>query len=203
MDLSIGGIMTFKRDEDQSQLEGVLVGTEAPNFIIVRFNKIPDGFSFSEGQAYAATYVSSGIVYRVHNTVLGSLKKMNLVVLTYPVVYDQDVLRKEPRVACSIPATAKIERNALKGLITDISNHGCQFMVKIPSSIKLYSISVLTDINLSLSMLGERDPTRLKGKVRNTNFDEFKIALGIEFEKMESQISQRLTHFIENLKVVQ
>jgi hypothetical protein len=52
-------------------------------------------------------------------------------------------------------------------------------------------------------MLGERDPTRLQGKVRNTNIDEFKIALGIEFEKMEEQISCRLTHFIEKLKVIQ
>jgi hypothetical protein len=75
--------------------------------------------------------------------------------------------------------------------------------VKIPATIKLHRISVLTDINLSLSMLGERDPTRLRGKVRNTNIDEFKIALGIEFEKMEQQISRRLNHFIENLLVVQ
>jgi c-di-GMP-binding flagellar brake protein YcgR len=203
MDLPIGGKMTFKLGDDERQIEGVLVGAEEPNFIIVRFTQILEDFPINEGQSYAASYVTSGAIYRVHNSVLGYLEKLHLVVLSYPVTFEKDALRKEPRVSCSIPATAKIERNALRGLITDISNHGCQFIVKIPATIKLYRISVLTDINLSLSMLGERDPTRLQGKVRNTNIDEFKIALGIEFEKMETQISQRLNHFIENLLVVQ
>lgn len=203
MDLSLGGKISFRREEGQDTIDGVLVGLEAPDFVIVRLTEISDNFPFTEGQSYAATYVSAGIIYRVHNTVLGYLRKLNLAVLSYPVVFEQDDLRKEPRVACSIPATAKIEHNALKGLITDISNHGCQFIVKIPSGIKLYRISVLTDINLSLAMLGQKDPTRLQGKVRNTNIDEFKIALGIEFENMESQISQRLNYFIENLKVIQ
>lgn len=203
MDLPIGGELTFKRDDDERQLEGILVGAEEPNFIIVRITQTSDDFSIAEGQSYSTTYVSSGAVYRVHNSVLGYMEKLKLAVLSYPVSYEKDVLRKEPRVSCAIPATAKIERNALRGLITDISNHGCQFIVKIPATIKLYRISVLTDINLSMSMLGEKDPTRLQGKVRNTNIDEFKIALGIEFEKMEEQISHRLSHFIENLSVVQ
>ena len=203
MDLPIGGKMTFKPEDDERQLEGILVGIDEPNCIIVRFTQIPEAFPINEGQSYAATYVSSGTVYRVYNSVLGCMEKMNLVVLSYPVTFEKDALRQEPRVSCAIPATAKIQRNALRGLITDISNHGCQFIVKIPATIKLHRISVLTDINLSLSMLGERDPTRLRGKVRNTNIDEFKIALGIEFEKMEQQISQRLNHFIENLMVVQ
>lgn len=203
MDLPIGGNMTFKPEDDEQQIEGVLVGVDEPNFIIVRFTQVPEAFPINEGQSYVATYVSSGTVYRVYNSVLGYLEKMNLVVLSYPVTFEKDALRQEPRVSCAIPATAKIERNALRGLITDISKHGCQFIVKIPATIKLHRISVLTDINLSLSMLGERDPTRLQGKVRNTNIDEFKIALGIEFEKMEQQISQRLNHFIENLLVVQ
>lgn len=203
MDLPIGGKMTFKLGDDERQMEGVLVGAEEPNFIIVRLTQIQEDFQITEGQSYAASYVTSGAIYRVHNSVLGYLEKLHLAVLSYPVTFEKDALRKEPRVSCSIPATAKIERNALRGLITDISNHGCQFIVKIPATIKLHRISVLTDINLSLSMLGERDPTRLQGKVRNTNIDEFKIALGIEFEKMETQISQRLNHFIENLLVVQ
>ena len=203
MDLPIGGKITFKPEDDERQIEGVLVGVDEPNFVIVRLIQVLDNFPINEGQSYAATYVSSGTVYRVYNSVLGYLEKMNLIVLSYPVTFEKDTLRKEPRVSCAIPATAKIERNALRGLITDISNHGCQFIVKIPATIKLHRISVLTDINLSLSMLGERDPTRLQGRVRNTNIDEFKIALGIEFEKMEQQISQRLNHFIENLLVVQ
>ena len=203
MDLSIGGKMTFKLGDDERKIEAILVGAEAPHYIIVRFIQSLDNYPISEGQTYVASYVSAGTLYRVHNSVLAYLKKLNLAVLSYPVTLTKDELRKEPRVSCSIPATARIERNALKGFITDISNHGCQFIVKIPATIKLYRISVLTDINLSLSMLGERDPTRLQGKVRNTNIDEFKIALGIEFERMEEQISHRLTHFIENLKEIQ
>ena len=203
MDLPIGGKMSLKLGDDSRQMEGVLVGVEAPRFIIVRLTKVIQDLPVEEDQSYSATYMSLGTIYRVHNSVLGYIKKLNLAVLSYPITFEQDNLRKEPRINCSIPATANIDKNALKGLITDISNHGCQFIVKIPATFKLYRISVLTDINLSLAMIGQSDPTYLKGKVRNTNIDEFKIALGIEFEKMEAQISSRLNHFLENLRVLQ
>ena len=203
MDLQIGGKISLKLGDDPQKVEGLLVGAEEPHFIIVRLVKPSNSPSIAEGQSYAATYMSMGTIYRVHNSVLGFLKKLNLLVLSYPVTYEQDNLRREPRINCSIPATAKIDKNALKGLITDISSNGCQFIVKIPTTFRLYSISVLKDIDLSLAMLGSADPTSLKGKVRNTNIDEFKIALGIEFDSLEDQTSSQLTDFIKNLRMSQ
>ena len=160
MDLQIGGKISLKLGDDPQKVEGILVGAEEPHFIIVRLIKSSNSPSIAEGQSYAATYMSMGTIYRVHNSVLGFLKKLNLLVLSYPVTYEQDNLRREPRINCSIPATAKIDKNALKGLITDISSNGCQFIVKIPTTFRLYSISVLKDIDLSLAMLGSADPTQ-------------------------------------------
>ena len=202
MDLSIGSAITLRVEEDPTKLEGTLIGVQPGELLVVRLEKGRANALIREGRSCSATYLSAGVVYRLQSRVLGFLSGYDLVVLAFPETYETDVLRREPRFTCHIPATANIEKNALRGLVTDISQHGCQFIVKIPANFKLHRVSVLTDINLSLATMGTPDTPQLKGKVRNTNIDEFKIALGIEFEKMETQISDRLNLFIDHLKML-
>ena len=204
MDLQIGGKISLKLGDDPQKVEGILVGAEEPNFIIVRLIKESNSPSIAEGQSYAATYMSMGTIYRVHNSVLGFLKKLNLLVLSYPVTYEQDNLRREPRINCSIPATAKIDKNALKGLITDISSNGCQFIVKIPTTFRLYSISVLKDIDLSSGHAGEpRTPPTSKVRSAIPILMSSKLHWELNSIPLEDQTSSQLTDFIKNLRMAQ
>ena len=202
MDVQIGSKMALIFDNDTREVAGVFVGSETPNFFIVRLPKISNGFTIKAGDHLSASYLSSGNLYKAETSVLDVIKKYDLVVLSYPETHKTKAMRKEARISCNIPATANIDKSALKGLITDISNHGCQFIFKIPATFKPYRVSVLTDIHISLSAIGHTDPTHLKGRVRNTSIDEFKIVLGIEFEKLEEQISQNLKGFIKNLTIL-
>ena len=188
--------------DDQGEVEGVVVGSEALSHMMVRLPPDFDGSTLKEGQPLWVSYIFSGNTYKFESSVLHYLKKFALVFLSYPQACEMYPLRREDRINCSIPATASIQQKAFKGLVNDISYHGCQFIVKIPATFKLYQVSVLTDIDLSLSLSGYADPDQLKGKVRNTNIDEFKIVLGIEFEKLEEQFTQRLGDFIEKLKTL-
>lgn len=202
MDVYIGSTISLQLDDSQSALKGRLVGAEAPNFFIVRLPPDFDGSAIQTGQSMSATYLQNGLTRTFKASVLHRVPKFQLIFLSYPEIYDSESLRKEDRVNCHIPATANIEEKPLKGLVTDISNHGCQFIVKIPTTFKLYRVSVLTDIHLELSLFEPREAARLKGKVRNTHIDEFKIVLGIEFETLEHKLSHRIKGLINELDVL-
>ncbi len=203
MDVQIGSAMSLKFSDDQQEMEGLFVGSEAHDYMIVRLPLGIERNALQEGRPLSVSYELSGNAYHIETSILYFLDKFNLVFLSYPQAYEINTLRKENRINCHIPATASIDRKALKGLITDISNNGCQFIVKIPATFKLNRVSVLTDINLSLSTFGQSDSAQLKGKVRNTNIDEYKIVLGIEFDQLEEHFSQRLKGFIQRMKVLQ
>ncbi|WP_419656442.1 putative pilus assembly protein PilZ, type IV [Desulfosarcina variabilis str. Montpellier] len=195
--------LTFSNDPKEKETEGIFVGSEPPKYTIFRLPSDFNSASLKKGQPLGVKCAASGNVYTYNASVMDYLEKYKLVFISYPQTVEQVPLRKEDRIGCCIPATANVQKRALKGLVTDISYHGCQFNVKIPPTFKLQRVSVLTDIDLSLSLSGYTDPQALKGKVRNTNFDEFRIALGIEFEKLEDQFVKRLSDFIERLKTLQ
>ncbi len=203
MDVQIGSAMSLKFSDDQQEIEGLFVGSEAHDYMIVRLPLGIDRTALEKGRPLSVSYESSGNAFHIESSILYYLEKFQLIFLSYPQAYEISTLRKEDRINCHIPATVSIDRKALKGLITDISNNGCQFIVKIPSTFKLHRVSVLTDINLALSSFGQSDPTQFKGKVRNTNIDEYKIVLGIEFDQLEEHSSRRLKGFIEKMKVLQ
>jgi hypothetical protein len=186
----------------QMQEAGVFVGYEQDRYIIVR---LPSDFSdidLKPGQRVHLKYDFAGTAYRYESSVLHYLNKFGLVFLSYPGSVETNSLRKEDRISCRIPATASIQSRPLKGLVTDISRHGCQFCVRIPATFKLQQVSVLEEVSLSLFLNGDEHPEPLKCKVRNTNFDEFKIVLGIEFGQMEQRLAQRLEGYMEKLKVL-
>jgi hypothetical protein len=195
--------LTFFDAPQKTEVRSILVGSEIFSYIIFRLPSDYKGPEIRQGQGLSVKYTSSGNAYEYQSSVIHYLEKFSLVFISYPHTFEQVPLRKEDRVSCCIPATANVQKRALKGLVTDISHHGCQFNVKIPSTFKLQQVSVLTDIDLSLFLSGYTTPKALKGKVRNTHFDEFRIALGIEFEKLEDQFVKRLSDFIDHLKTVQ
>lgn len=205
IDFSIGcpATLVFSSDSREGETEGLFVGYEMFNYIIFR---LPYDFNVSTlkmGRPVGVKHTSTGNVYTYQSSVMHYLERFNLLFISYPDTFERAAMRKEDRVSCRIPATANVQKKALKGLVTDISYHGCQFSVKIPSTFKLQQVSVLTDIDLSLTLTGYTDSELLKGKVRNTNFDEFRIVLGIEFDTLGEKFAKQLADYIEHLRILQ
>lgn len=203
MDAQLGSTVTLQIDGQDEKTETLFIGAEAPNFIIVRLPVGIDQSALHEGTSLAVSYIASGNVYKFQSSILHLMKKFSLIFLTCPETYETKALRKEARISCHIPATVSIDRKAMKGLVTDISNNGCRFIVKIPTNFKPYRVAVLSDILLSLSLYGEEKLDELKGKVRNTNVDESKIVLGIEFDNLEEPYSHKLKGIIERIDVLE
>ena len=199
----IGSTTSIAFGSVQMDGEGLFVGYEKERYIIVGLPSDFNGIDLKPGQQLRLNYNCSGNAYSYATSVLHYLEKFGLVFLSHPKSMKTNSLRREDRVSCRIPATANIQSKALKGMVTDISHHGCQFCVKIPATFKLHQVSMLTDVHLSLTLSDSEDPKSFKCKVRNTNFDESRIVLGIEFDALEERFSQRLESYIKKMKVLQ
>ncbi len=201
LNIELGNSLLIDMPDSDTTIKSALIGLEPQQYLIVR---IPVG-SDIEDQLQKLTklsisYVSLGTTYGFEARILGTTAKpVQLLFLSYPdVVVEQDQ-REAPRVTCHIPATATINQTPLNGIITDMSHNGCRFVVRIPTKITPYQVRILTDVNLSFCMHGIDGSEELLGVVRNTSIDRFRIALGIEFEKMASETKDKIKDYLEKL----
>jgi hypothetical protein len=159
---------------------------------------------FRAQEEVVVRYIHNAEIYRFRATITGQIEDpAELLFISYPDLVEDGERRKHVRVNCEIPATASINKALLNGMITDISSQGCRFIVNLPGGIQPCQVNVLTDVNLSISLQDQAPPEELSGRVRNTNIDRFRIALGIEFEKLSDHIANNLKALIDRFTPLQ
>jgi hypothetical protein len=198
LNIELGDRVIIKGELPEQDLSCVLVGLEAPRYLII---SKPQGLTprrFKTGEEVVVRYVHKAEIYRFRAKVTAQIDApAELLFITYPDQVEDGEERKCVRISCEIPATASINKAMLNGLITDISSQGCRFIVNLPGSMQPCQVKVLTDVNLSLSLQDEAPPQELSGRVRNTSIDRFRIALGIEFEKLSDRIAKSLQAYVD------
>lgn len=201
LNIELGNHLLIQMPDEDVAVKSALIGLEPQQYLIVR---IPKGADIQDHlnnvKQLSVTYVSLGTTYGFEAKVLGTTSSpVKLLFLSYPdVVVEQDQ-RESPRVSCHIPASATINQTPLNGIITDMSHIGCRFVVRIPAKITPYQVRILTDVHLSFALHGIDGSEELLGVVRNTSIDRFRIALGIEFEKLTPDMSAKIKDYLEKL----
>jgi hypothetical protein len=205
LNIELGNPLLIKSEGLEAPVKSALIGLESHKYLIIQIPSVSEFRDrLGENQKLKISYVTLGMTYEFDATVLGyTLKPFKLLFLSYPESVQEADKRRESRVNCHIPATANINQTPLNGVITDINNHGCRFIVRIPTKIQPYQVRILTDVNLSFALHGIEGSEQLQGVVRNTTIDRFRIALGIEFEKIGVEVSDKLRDYLENLGDVQ
>jgi hypothetical protein len=198
LNIDLGDRVVIKGDQPGDDAGCVLVGLEAPHYLILRKPLARPPHRFKAGREVVVRYIHNAEVYRFRATVTGQVDEpAELLFLSYPDLVEDGEQRNQARINCEIPATASIDEALLNGLITDISQQGCRFIVNLPGNIRPCQVKVLTDVNLSIALGNEAPPQELCGRVRNTNIDRFRIALGIEFEKLSDRIADGLKAYVD------
>lgn len=198
LNIALGDRVIIKGELPEQDLSCVLVGLEAPRYLIISKPQGQMPRRFKTGQEVLVRSVHNAEIYRFRASVTGQIDEpAELLFITYPDLVEDGEERKSVRISCEIPATASINKALLNGLITDISSQGCRFIVNLPGHMQPCQVKVLTDVNLSLSLQDEAPPQELSGRVRNTNIDRFRIALGIEFEKLSDRIAESLKAYVD------
>ena len=204
LNIALGDRVIIKGEGPGDDASSVLVGLEAPHYLILRkpLTEIPR--CFKAGQEAMVRYIHNAVIYRFRATITGQVDEpAELIFLSYPDLVEDGEQRHQARINCEIPATASIDEALLNGLITDINQQGCRFIVNLPGNIQPCQVKVLTDVNLSIALGNEAPPQELSGRVRNTNIDRFRIALGIEFEKLSDRIADGLKAYVDRYTPLQ
>jgi c-di-GMP-binding flagellar brake protein YcgR len=201
LNIEWGSPLSMQMEAMEDHFESVLVGLEPPAYLIVQMPLIADPERrFTEGQHFVVRYFSMGNAYEFRSRVLGFiLKPFRLIFLSYPDSVVSLHWRKSPRRSCYIPAVAAFEGREVKGVISDISRDGCKFNIKVPPGLKPLQVHVIDNIKLSFTLLGMEGIQHFQGKVRNTNQDRERIALGIELEDLDAEIAHRISSHIGGL----
>lgn len=198
LNISLGDRVIIKGDRPGEDLSCLLVGLEAPHYLIVRKPKAQVTRRYQNGREVMVRYIHNAEIYRFRGEVIDQIDHpAELLFLSYPELVEDGEERNHARINCEIPATASIDEALLNGLITDISSQGCRFIVNLPGNIQPCQVKVLTDVNLSIALQDEAPPQELSGRVRNTNIDRFRIALGIEFERLSDRIAGSLKAYVD------
>lgn len=201
LNIELGNSLLIDIPGMESAVKSALIGLEPHQYLIIR---IPLGSDlldkFNKAETLSVTYISLGTTYGFEAKVIGTTQHpVQLLFLSYPSVVVEKNQRESPRVNCHIPATAIINETPLNGIITDMSHSGCRFVVRIPIKITPYQVRILTDVHLSFALHGIDGSEELLGVVRNTSIDRFHIALGIEFENLADDTSDKIRDYLEKL----
>ena len=201
LNVELSNPLSIQIEGMEGHFKSILVGLVPQEYLIIRIPSfLPDQNQLHEGKHLTVQYQSLGKIYVFLSNIIGLVDKpYPLIFLSYPETVDSLHRRKNPRVNCYIPAIANLEKTELKGVISDISRNGCKFIIKVPSILQLQQILVVNDIKLSFPLSGMRGMQNFQGKVRNTTQDKERIAWGIEFEKLDAEISNSIETYIDRM----
>jgi c-di-GMP-binding flagellar brake protein YcgR len=199
--MKIGTILKIQIEGSPNRITSELVGAEEGKYLIV---KMP----FLKSLANTAKFVSKGtniIIRYIHKgTVFGFKSRVShfisdpvrLVFIEYPKMIENHELRAHKRVECCLPANVKVKDNKIEGDITDISKGGCQLVIekaKVESSLILL---VEDEINISFRLPGVRKTLTVAGKQKTLKLDGDCVNIGIEFDKLNIEVQERLYGFL-------
>jgi len=195
LNVELGSELSIQIEGMEEHFESILVGLEPPAYLIVQMPLLFDvGRHFEEGNRFVVRYFCLDNAYEFRSTVLASIvKPFRLIFLSYPETVVSLNVRKSRRISCYIPAVARFDGQEVKGVISDISREGCKFNIKVPPGLKPLKVYVVDDVRLSFTVLGMGGIQHFQGKVRNTNQNGERIALGIELEDLDAKMAHKIS----------
>lgn len=176
-----------------------LIGMKPEVFLIIKSPTIiADRDLLAEGSSLIVRYAFLGDVCRFNTDVLGSNRNpFKVTFLSYPDVVEKIEFRETQRVHCLFPATLDYGELEIKGMITDISLGGCKFRTEAIEQIEGLMLKKEGDVSLKFQLPGHAGTKRFSGKIKKVEFDT-NFALGIGFRKMDEDIRQAMTAYVES-----
>ncbi|CAG1066610.1 hypothetical protein BAC1_02232 [uncultured bacterium] len=201
--LATGSEVLLEIEALKLRIKCVLVGFETGQYIIIRLSSKDLIGNFRSEQIKSGQllvrYLYQGAVYGFRTEVLNVVATpAKIFFLSYPVKIEEYVTRDRDRFDCALPAGTMVDNEIIDMVIIDISNEGCQCVIKTsPSKSILYShMQVNKMLDIRVQFPGKEGMYRLPGRVRNLSKGQDRITLGVKFEGLAPAASERIKEFI-------
>ncbi|MCG8471250.1 MAG: flagellar brake protein [Desulfobacterales bacterium] len=205
LNIEMGNRMRFLFHDTEEPIGGALVGLEPQEYLIVRLDLPAELNRFAQkGDQITARYMSLGNEYGFSATIIEHIASPDrLVFITYPDEVENIDIRKSSRVSCFIPATAIFDGRKLKGTLTDISQSGCRFVIRLPATLQARQLRLVDEMQLKFPLMGIEGIQEFTCKVRNTSIDKERIAMGVEFTSPEAELTKSIKNYIKKVVEIQ
>lgn len=184
------------------------VGYARGRFVVTHMPVVPEN---SREALHQMLYPDNGIIARflLEGTVMGFSASIiraiqipfPLLFLTYPEKLETLDLRRHQRVPCCIPATADLGRQAVPGMIVDLSLTGCQFSA-VPQAEQPLQPQVDEQICLHCKLFGQGEDARLPGMIKRVAMSERRLQLGLKFQDVSQETVQAIDSYLQNALLV-
>lgn len=188
--LDVGSLMDLRINGFGDVFKAVLIGQAYEEYLLIK-TALPKDFKndLQPGATVHMGYHNQGPRYTFESQVLEVIDRpYPLTFITYPTRILMMKKREMPRACCHIPTFVQLDKNTVRGTVTDISSRGCRFVIRLPENLMPRQVTLLDDITLSFPLVGRQGLETFHGSVRNTIIDREKISMGIEFMDLNPQL---------------
>lgn len=134
MDLTIGSVVQVNNEEKDLHFVMQLVGVDQGHSVICTLpapHNLPENATydqlFIEGTVFEMRIIHDGKVIAFETSIMMTLDQpVKLLISTYPEMIESRRLRKDTRFPCTLSCDLRSGDNESYGVITNISNGGCQ-----------------------------------------------------------------------------
>ena len=185
-----------------SRIKSRLIGVDPKSYIIIKTPNIVGIQNFLiEGTPIIVRYLYLGKVCGFCSSILGNvIVPQKVIFLSYPKSIEKVNLRKHERIICALPVTFGFKELNFKGIISDLSTGGCRLNSKIDIKKDGILFQLGDPIVMSFVQLGVESNVVLNGIIRNLNYSNIEVNLGIEFDRTQTEALAKINSYIKLVK---
>jgi c-di-GMP-binding flagellar brake protein YcgR len=201
--IELGTLLQLHFEGLKESQKGALVGMERDAYLIVRVPSVAGVWArLHQENGVIVRYVYEGTVYGFQCTLVGVMDKpVHLVLLSYPGRIESVQLRKEDRVACLIPASARIQTREFKAVILDVSFKGCAIALQSSAGDRLLpQVGVGDEIVISAQFSGSTGEKAIRTVVKNVRKDDKKAVIGNQFQELDADAEKAIQDYLKNVE---
>lgn len=181
-----------------------LLGSVAGSYIALRDLPARYGnmdFTLHYGEQVVVRYLHEGTVVGFRSYVLNMVKEPErLLFIAYPNEVQEYALRRANRIKCTLPCQLFVQGEQHAAVVADLSETGCQCVVRRLPERDLGSGEALQDEMVEIEAPGlDGGLLQLQGVVRRVVADAQFIRLGIQFEVPQTDLFQGIVSALEPL----
>jgi c-di-GMP-binding flagellar brake protein YcgR len=193
----LGGLITMEFEGLQGRFQSRIEEITPEGDLVLQ---IPPGVitrhPLRAGDTVTARYAHQGTIYGFRTRVKShALQPRPTMVLARPVTIGTLRLRRDDRVPCLIPTTARVGERSLAGMIVDLSRNGCRFAFEpAPGEVPALADGEEVELRFPLFHLDERKT--LSGAVRSLTTEDGAVRAGVEFGVLAPEVVADLEAYI-------